>query len=43
MKKYKEKIEIVKQKEIKRLNIGCGKDYKKGFINLDYNDMYKPA
>lgn len=21
----------------KRLNLGCGKDYRKGWINLDYN------
>ncbi|MDP1728804.1 MAG: methyltransferase domain-containing protein [archaeon] len=26
---------------IKRLNLGCGKDYKAGFVNLDYNSQYK--
>src|SRR3989338_4698530 len=26
---------------MKKLNIGCGPDYKKGFVNLDYNTEYK--
>jgi len=26
----------------KRLNVGCGKDYKKDWINLDYNKEYNP-
>ncbi len=26
---------------MKKLNIGCGDDYRKGWINLDYNDKYE--
>lgn len=26
---------------MKKLNLGSGKDYKKGWINLDYNPDYK--
>mgnify|MGYP001610114600 FL=1 len=29
------------KKKIKRLNLGCGRDYKNGWINLDYNKDYK--
>lgn len=28
-------------KMVKKLNIGCGKDYRKGFINLDFNREVK--
>lgn len=26
--------------KIKKLNLGCGRDYKKGWVNLDFNDQY---
>jgi len=26
---------------MKKLNLGCGKDYKVGWVNLDYNSQYK--
>ncbi len=26
---------------MKKLNLGCGPDYKKGWVNLDYNSGYK--
>ncbi len=31
----------VKTAQLKRLNLGSGKDYKTGWINLDYNSQYK--
>jgi len=29
-------------KAIKKLNLGCGPDYKKGWVNLDYHRAYNP-
>lgn len=30
-----------KNMEIKKLNLGCGKDYKEGWVNLDFNTFIK--